>query len=67
MSWTDTDLKYTLTVSGLYHVIVRYQFTKQAHHTNTKARLTINSVSQLHTSSIRGNSAVTTAGLFGLW
>jgi len=65
--WTDTDLKYTLTVSGLYHVIVRYQFTKLTHYTNTIARLSINSIPQPHTSSIRGNSGVILAGLFGLW
>ena len=66
-SWTDTDLKYTLTVSGLYHVIVRYQFTKHAHSTYSGTRLTINSVPQPHTSSIRGNGGVILAGLFGLW
>jgi len=43
-TWTDTDLKYTLTISGSSHVIVRYQFTKAAHQTYTIARLTINSV-----------------------
>jgi len=66
-TWTDTDLKYTFTISGLYHVIVRYQFTKEAHQTYTIARLTINSVPQPHTSSIRGNKDVYNAGLFGLW
>ena len=66
-AWTDTDLKYTLSISGLYHVIVRYQFTKDAHTTYTIARLTINSVPQPHTSSIRGNDGVNYAGLFGLW
>ena len=66
-SWTDTDLKYTLTISSLHHVIVRYQFTKDVHNTYTIARLTINSVPQPHTSSIRGNTGVAYAGLFGLW
>jgi len=66
-TWTDTDLKYTLTISGLRHVIVRYQFTKYTHHTHSIAHLTINSVPQPHTSSIRGTSGVIAAGLFGLW
>ena len=65
--WADTDLKYTLTVSGFYHVIVRYQFTKQAYGTYTIARLAINSVPQPHTPSIRGGSGTSNAGLFGLW
>ena len=66
-TWTDTDLKYTLFISGLHHVIVRFQFTKYIHQTHSIARLTINSVPQPHTSSIKGTSGVIAAGLFGLW
>ena len=66
-SWTDTDLTYKLSLSRMYHVFIRYQFSKLGHQTYTIARLVINSVIQPHTMSIRGNSGNNLAGLSGFW
>ena len=55
-SWQNTDLTYTLSLSQVYHVFIRYQFTKLGRSTYMIARLVINSVVQPHTMSIRGNS-----------
>ena len=66
-SWQNTDLTYKLSLSRLYHVFIRYQFSKDGGNTYTLARLVINSAVQPHTMSIRGNSGNIYAGLFGFW
>ena len=66
-SWQNTDLTYKLSLSQLYHVFIRYQFSKHGRNSYTIARLVINSAIQPHTMSIRGNSGTTHAGLFGFW
>jgi len=66
-SWKNTDLTYKLILSRLYHVFIRYQFTKWGRHTHTIARLVINSIIQPHTMSIRGNNGNVYAGSFGFW
>ena len=66
-SWANTDLTYTLSLSQMHHVFIRYQFTKLGHARHTIARLVINSVIQPHTISLRGNSGNFYAGLFGFW
>ena len=65
--WQNTDLTYKLSLSRVYHVFIRYQFSKLGRSTYTIARLVINSVVQPHTVSVRGNGDNTYAGLSGFW
>ena len=66
-SWQNTDLTYKLSLSRMYHVFIRYQFSKLGRNTYAIARLVINSVIQPHTRSIKGNNGNRYAGLFGFW
>ena len=65
--WRDTDLKHTLVLSKLSHVIIMYQYTGIG--TNSgyyiTLRIKINSVIQKHTVSHPGYTLY--YGLFGLW
>jgi len=49
--WRDTDLKHTLTLSKLSHVIITYQYTGDGQHDDYYfvLRIKINSVVQKHT------------------
>ena len=51
----------------MYHVFIRYQFSKEGRSSYIIARLVINSVILPHTMSIRGNGGNIFAGLFGFW
>ena len=66
-SWANTDLTYKLSLSQLYHVFIRYQFTIRKVDTYAITRLVINSVIQPHTMTIRGNSGNIYGTLFGFW
>ena len=66
-SWQNTDLTYKLSLSRLHHVFIRYQFSKHGQNSVNIARLSINSITQPHTMSIRGSSDNVYAGLFGFW
>ena len=64
-SWINTDLSYKFTLSQTNHVIVRYQISGPGRSTYTVTRLSINSVPQPHTASIRGSKAY--SGNSGFW
>ena len=66
--YSDTDLKYSLTLSKNSHVFIIYQFTGQSSGSTSyyfKMRLTINSAVVSHTSSHPGYTQF--AGNFALW
>ena len=66
-AWRDTDLKHTLVLSKLSHVIIMYQYT--GHGPNSihymVLRIKINSVVQKHTVSVPAYTYY--YGNFGLW
>jgi len=65
--WRDTDLKHTLVLSKLSHVIIMYQYNGEGQHDDYSfvLRVKINSVVQKHTVSRSGYT--TYYGGFGLW
>ena len=66
--YSDTDLKYSLTLTNNSHVIIMYQFTGQSSGSASyyfKMRLTINSAVVSHTSSHLGYTRFTSN--FALW
>ena len=67
--YSETDLKYSLTLTKGSHVIIMYQFTGKSFSNDNgyyfKTRLTINSALQSHTASHPGNTVY--ASNFGLW
>ena len=68
VSWLETDLKYSLTLGKLCHVMIMYQFSGQGpNNVNlyTPLRIKINSIIQKHTVSHPGYSRY--MGNFGLW
>ena len=65
-SWLETDLKYSLTLIKLCHVIVTYQYSGVGSHpVFTPMRIKINSGIQKHTVSHPGFSKF--MGNYGLW
>ena len=67
-AWLDTDLKYSLPLSKLCHVIIIYQFSGEGvdnQYFFTPMRVTINNAIQKHTVTHPGFSQF--IGNFGLW
>jgi len=66
-TWRDTDLKHTLVLSRLSHVIIMYQYTGKGQHDSYYfvLRIKINSVVQKHMVSHSGYTKY--YGGFGLW
>ena len=63
--WASTDVVHSFTLSRQHHVIIMYQYTGSGSNSYIVMRLSINSVAQLHTVSLTGNT--TYIGNFGLW
>ena len=62
--WASTDVTYSFTLSKLSHVIIMYQYSGGSGNSYVVMRLSIDSVSQKHMTSLTGNTAY--AGNFGL-
>ena len=64
-TWASTDLSYSLTLTKQSHAFIMFQYSGANSNSYVAMRLSINSVTQMHSVSLTGGSII--IGNFGLW